>query len=126
MSWGFFGAVSAISANDFQASNGYSNSFWGWGGEDDQLYHRVRAANLTVVRAFDGRSVTQVHYRMLSHQRATPNPERKQVLKDGWNRFKTDGLNNLKYKRIELKLKPLYTHVVVDIQPYNNNLDNNK
>jgi hypothetical protein len=37
-----FGGMTALSTNDFQSVNGFSNSFWGWGGEDDQLYQRVK------------------------------------------------------------------------------------
>lgn len=108
-----------MSANDYQRINGYSNSFWGWGGEDDQLYQRTRSANLNVTRAFDGNVSQVVHYKTLSHRKATPNPDRMLVLKKGWTNFKTDGLVDLRYTRLELKLKPLYTHIVVDIQPYN-------
>lgn len=31
--------------------NGASNEFYGWGGEDDDLWNRVQAAGMTVVRA---------------------------------------------------------------------------
>jgi predicted glycosyltransferase involved in capsule biosynthesis len=42
-----FGGVTALSTNDFQSVNGFSNSFWGWGGEDDQLYQRVKRRQVT-------------------------------------------------------------------------------
>jgi hypothetical protein len=42
-----------------------------------------------------------------------------QVIREGPGRFKTDGLVDLRYKRLYLQFKPLYTHVLVDIQPYN-------
>lgn len=35
-----FGGVSAMLTNQFLMCNGYSNSFYGWGGEDDDLMHR--------------------------------------------------------------------------------------
>lgn len=35
----------------------------------------------------------------------------------GANRFNTDGLNSLKYKILELKAKPLYTWILVEITP---------
>lgn len=117
--WSFFGAVSAISANDFQLINGYSNAFWGWGGEDDQLFQRTRSQNLTLVRAFDGNVSQVVHYKTMSHPKATPNPDRMSLINEGWTKFKMDGLIDLRYTRLELKLKPLYTRIVVDIQPYN-------
>ncbi len=111
--------MTTLSAKDFKQINGYSNSFWGWGGEDDQLYQRVRSENFTVTRAFDGKSTPLAHYKTLSHRKAPGNPDRMRVLKEGWARFKIDGLVDLRYKRLNVQFKPLYTHVVVDIQPYN-------
>ncbi|KAI9562683.1 hypothetical protein GHT06_010137 [Daphnia sinensis] len=119
VSWNFLGAVTAMSANDFQRINGYSNAFWGWGGEDDQLFQRTKSQNLTVVRAFDGTVSQVVHYKTMSHPRATPNPDRMSVINEGWKKFQTDGLVDLRYTRLSLKLEPLCTRIVVDIQPYN-------
>lgn len=112
-----FGGVTALSATDFHLVNGYSNAFWGWGGEDDQLYQRVRFHNLTVTRAFENQPsrLHQVHYRTLPHPKDKPNPARKQFLKDGFRRFKSDGLVDLQYRRLNMQLKPLYTHILVDI-----------
>lgn len=31
------GGVLAIRMNHFYAVNGFSNEFWGWGGEDDDM-----------------------------------------------------------------------------------------
>jgi len=37
-----FGGVSALSSDHMRAVNGYSNQFWGWGGEDDDMSLRLR------------------------------------------------------------------------------------
>ncbi len=36
----YFGGVTALSKDQFVDVNGFSNSFYGWGGEDDDLHHR--------------------------------------------------------------------------------------
>ena len=43
----FFGAVTAISKDHFKLVNGFSNQFWGWGGEDDDMYQRIDYVRLT-------------------------------------------------------------------------------
>ena len=40
----------AIGPADFEGMNGYPNTFWGWGGEDDELRLRADASGLTVVQ----------------------------------------------------------------------------
>lgn len=36
----FFGGVSGLTVEQFQKINGFPNAFWGWGGEDDDLWNR--------------------------------------------------------------------------------------
>jgi predicted glycosyltransferase involved in capsule biosynthesis len=45
-----FGGVSAMTKQDFKKVNGFSNRFWGWGGEDDDMRRRIGKANLTMIR----------------------------------------------------------------------------
>jgi len=37
----------------FRKMNGYSNEFWGWGGEDEDAYQRAANVNLTPDNAND-------------------------------------------------------------------------
>ena len=44
----FLGGVVSFSAKDFIESNGYPNNFWGWGGEDDALNHRLQENKIKI------------------------------------------------------------------------------
>ena len=35
-----FGGAGSLTKEHFKLINGFSNKFWGWGGEDDDLYNR--------------------------------------------------------------------------------------
>jgi predicted glycosyltransferase involved in capsule biosynthesis len=36
----FVGGATIFTEEQFRRANGYSNDFWGWGGEDDDFYSR--------------------------------------------------------------------------------------
>ena len=44
----YFGGVTLFPIEQFEQINGYSNEYWGWGFEDDDLFHRVRQGSLYV------------------------------------------------------------------------------
>ena len=110
---GLFGGVSAMTAEHFIQVNGFSNLFWGWGGEDDDMSNRIKYHKLNITRY----PSSTARYTMLSHNKAKPNPDRYHIMRNGANRSKIDGLSNLKYSRLGLQMNPLYIHILVDIQP---------
>lgn len=67
-----FGGVSAITKDHFELLNGFSNSFWGWGGEDDDMSNRIRNHHLHISRY----PLTIARYTMLIHKKDKPNPNR--------------------------------------------------
>lgn len=108
-----FGGVSAMTVDQFRTVNGFSNKFWGWGGEDDDMSNRIKHHGFFVSRypANVGR------YTMLTHKKDNPNPRRYQYLHEGKKRYKSDGLNSVKYHTLDTQLRRLYTWVYVDLFP---------
>jgi glycosyltransferase involved in cell wall biosynthesis len=46
----YFGGVTLFNRNDFTTLNGYSNKFFGWGGEDNEMYDHVMRSGMKVAR----------------------------------------------------------------------------
>lgn len=90
--------------------NGFSNLFYGWGGEDDDFYRRLVNKNYKIIR-FNPR---YAQYTMLKHAKESPNPDRVQYLKNGFLRYETDGLNSLVYREIGTSKNKLYTNIQVE------------
>ena len=113
-----FGGVSQMTSQQFEAVNGYSNNFWGWGGEDDQMYLRLKIAGMKLQRPVPQNSS---RWTMIPHNHESSNsanPKRKDLVKKtGPKQWKLDGLNSLQYdlKDREVVGEGLFTRFDVDI-----------
>ncbi|XP_060769050.1 beta-1,4-galactosyltransferase 4 isoform X2 [Neoarius graeffei] len=66
---GYFGGVTAMSKEQFAKVNGFPNTYWGWGGEDDDLRIRVQLQGMKIVRP----PAIIARYTMVFHQRDNGN-----------------------------------------------------
>lgn len=108
---GIFGGVSAMKLEHFRQVNGFSNKYWGWGGEDDDVGDRLVSKKLYISRY----PANIARYKMLSHTKNKVNPDRFKILYSGAKRMESDGYNSLVYKRVQLRKYKLYTWVLVDL-----------
>lgn len=67
-----FGGVSALTLDQFKTVNGFSNKFWGWGGEDDDMANRLKYHDYHISRY----PANIARYKMLPHRRQPANPKR--------------------------------------------------
>nr|XP_019925092.2 beta-1,4-galactosyltransferase 1-like isoform X1 [Crassostrea gigas] len=104
-----FGGVSAMTKDQILFVNGFSNKFSGWGGEDDDMFNRLKHHNMTVMRSMDDVSM----YKMLKHKQSDPNPQRFKLIRTGMKRVKEDGVKNLQYKIMKKTEFPLYTYIKI-------------
>uniref|UniRef100_UPI00359020CB beta-1,4-galactosyltransferase 2-like isoform X2 n=1 Tax=Myxine glutinosa TaxID=7769 RepID=UPI00359020CB len=111
---GYFGGVSGLSKVQFLKINGFPNNYWGWGGEDDDIYNRITLQGMKISRPDSNIG----RYRMIKHHRDAknePNPKRfTQIHETRWT-MKTDGLTSLKYQLVKKDVCPLYTNITVDV-----------
>uniref|UniRef100_A0A8C9NYH4 Beta-1,4-galactosyltransferase n=1 Tax=Spermophilus dauricus TaxID=99837 RepID=A0A8C9NYH4_SPEDA len=110
----YFGGVSALSKQQFLTINGFPNNYWGWGGEDDDIFNRLVFRGMSISRpnAVIGRC------RMIRHSRDKknePNPQRFDRIAHTRDTMRFDGLNSLTYHVLDVQRYPLYTKITVDI-----------
>lgn len=106
-----FGGVSAMTKEQFTSVNGFSNKYWGWGGEDDDMFYRLKKRNYHIARY----KMSIARYAMLDHKKSSPNPKRYQLLSQTGKTFLKDGLTTLEYEIVEVSQHHLYTHILVNI-----------
>ena len=99
---GYFGGVTLFDKESFIKINGYSNEYWGWGAEDDDVLLRCSIMGVSASRKDCG-------YRSLSHDRNIPqdlydkNLEKFRDLRLSPNKEKIflDGLETLSYEKVK-------------------------
>lgn len=106
----YFGGVIGFVPSVYKKINGFSNSFWGWGGEDDDIYNRVVNTGFNVFSSASGRFLSTCHYRDKTN--VIQNVE---VLNNGSRT--NDGLSNLNdiVNPIITKLSEDEVHIMVNI-----------
>ncbi|KAI1718376.1 beta-1,4-N-acetylgalactosaminyltransferase bre-4 [Ditylenchus destructor] len=108
------GGALAISVEDYLSVNGFSNNYWAWGGEDDDMGKRILSLNYTIERP----NGDYVRYSMLKHvkrKRLAPKKVYK-LLESASTRWVDDGVNQTqKWNVVKLDVKPLYYHLLVDV-----------
>jgi len=106
----YFGGVNIYSREAFELVNGYSNNYWGWGAEDDDMLLRCEKAGLTIERRnciFESLA-HKSNLEPLTHQSNC------EYLRSGYD-YSKDGLNTLDYSEVFTIHYPHYIKVTVDI-----------
>ena len=108
-----FGGAVSVPEKIFQAVNGFSNGFRGWGGEDDDFWLNRLSPYLNKKLARYEYPISK--YTMLHHKQAEPSNDRFEQLQKGRLNVEEDGLNSIEYKVISHVQRDLYTHLLVSL-----------
>uniref|UniRef100_A0A094ZL16 Beta-1,4-galactosyltransferase n=1 Tax=Schistosoma haematobium TaxID=6185 RepID=A0A094ZL16_SCHHA len=97
------GGVLSIPLKAFLRVNGYSNLFWGWGAEDDDVYERLMINEIPVIRP----DPNVAQFTMLKHKPslAFHSALRTQILSFTKVRYRLDGINSLNYTLVKSQIK---------------------
>jgi hypothetical protein len=111
---GYFGGVTLFDKDSFLLINGYSNEYWGWGAEDDDVLHRCVSKGIETFRK-------DCKYKSLGHERNIERiPYLKNVAKlqnfqkliDPSQEILKDGLSTLKYEFLEEMIISKHTKLI--------------
>ncbi len=88
----FFGGVLLVDKESFKKVNGYSNEFWGWGAEDDDLYNRFKYFSVNT-------SSRDCKFISFDHDRDKIDPQKNWDYRDSCRQnpevYKKDGLSSM-------------------------------
>ncbi|XP_056407950.1 beta-1,4-galactosyltransferase 1-like [Hyla sarda] len=109
-----FGGIVAFTQEQFIKINGFSNRFWGWGGEDDELYNRVVAAGMKIERPDPkiSRAKAILHHRDPGNEKTGKSFH---LINEAAKFMHMDGLNSLEYDVIKRIRHKLYTKITVNV-----------
>lgn len=83
----YFGGVSLIDREQFFRVNGFSNDYWHWGAEDDDLFFRLLLAGLVPVYDPGGK------FSSLYHEPS--------ILKNEWGEFQRSDAERMRLRKLE-------------------------
>jgi hypothetical protein len=124
----YFGGIVAFSEQDMVRINGYPNTFWGWGGEDDEMQKRLEKCGIEwefppagAGKITDLEEMTlQEKLSFLKENKSWKCMVKWEVLEEHDLTWKTNGLKNLTYKVLgttsDLHKSGKVVKVLVDVE----------
>jgi hypothetical protein len=95
----FLGAVLSVSLKHNEMINGFSNCFWGWGGEDDSYLRRLLKYNIIINRPSKGTFDTMEH--AFDDSNKIEKHEKHELIDSSLKNINNDGINSISYNIIE-------------------------
>mmetsp|Transcript_7047 Transcript_7047/g.13289 ORF Transcript_7047/g.13289 Transcript_7047/m.13289 type:complete len:482 (-) Transcript_7047:1194-2639(-) len=143
----YFGGIVSFSESDMKRINGYPNTFWGWGGEDDEMQKRCEKLGLSwdsprkgTIQDLENMNL-QEKLTFLKNNRNWKCMVKWEALKEHESTWRTNGLADLKYSILKMESlvdglrnsenekddsKPRATKITVDVKLNGNHWSNEK
>jgi len=112
----YFGGVVSFTKSQYKKINGFPNNFWGWGGEDDELYLRTKDCKYNIIKPKKGKitdleNMTFDEKNKILRENEHKNLIKKELLNTHKTTWKTNGLRNLTY--ILINKKNIYSNITI-------------
>ncbi|KAK3609941.1 hypothetical protein CHS0354_011770 [Potamilus streckersoni] len=108
-----YGGVIGFTPDQFRKVNGFSNLYFGWGEEDNDLTIRVKHAGLKYVRS----SKDVGGYLGFKHDHDETNPEGSafSLIRNAKARVAVEGVDTIRFRRYAVEYRELYTWVLIGV-----------
>lgn len=102
----FFGGIVSFNLSNYYKINGFPNTFWGWGGEDDAMYRRIKINDLEIIKIVSDNPENKIQE--MKHKNLTDDPKFKNTQKEKNVRmdiknWKRNGINTVKFEILNCK-----------------------
>lgn len=105
----FFGGINLFTSEHFKAFNGFSNTYYSWGGEDSELYDHILRSGFTIDRR-------ELWHKSLNHKRNfDPVLLKENIKRCREPREEYDGLSHCEYDLLSYEDKGEYILIKVDL-----------
>lgn len=94
----YFGGVTMFDKESFIKVNGFDNDYWGWGGEDDDIFYRCAFEQLFIDRREGTYKSLPHHNNREHHPNYKANEKRASDMRLGTLDHKNNGLNSLTFE----------------------------
>lgn len=110
-----FGGVTVFNRESFLKINGYSNEYWGWGGEDDDVYKRCKIMKIETRRK-NGKYFSLPHERKIDRNLHQANVKRLASVSSIFNgKTFEEGLTTLDYTLKTVEENIGYVKIYVEL-----------
>lgn len=102
----YFGGIVSFNEKMFSLINGYPNNFWGWGGEDDELYLRTKKY-FNILKPESGK-ITDLEEMNLKEkleylkENELKFMEKREAIAEHDKTWQINGINSLKFKEVNI------------------------
>jgi hypothetical protein len=99
----FFGGIVSYNSKDYEKSNGFPNTAFGWGGEDNIQYNRLVINNIPIyVPHSKTLKINGLEHESMSDNPETVNLKRQIQTVDDFKNWEKNGVNNVKFKLLKI------------------------
>ncbi|XP_052777836.1 beta-1,4-galactosyltransferase 4-like isoform X2 [Mya arenaria] len=109
----YVGGVTALRAAQYEKINGFSNAYFGWGKEDDDLYKRMTKEGYRIERPAHEIGIYEEIRKSRADFSNPNNPFSDSLLSRADKRMKQDGVRRVLYRRLTLEYRQLFTWVYI-------------